>query len=124
MLHITFLFLLFACHWAADYTHLSTKWMLDAKRFGTPSLPILAHAAVHATLMGLLTFIFGYGLLSALYVFLFQLVTHFLIDVWKGKMNIWFPILQNPAIKWHWWVFGFDQLLHAYVILTIYFHLV
>jgi len=32
-------------------------------------------------------------------------------------MNGWFPALQSPANKWHWVVFGFDQLLHALVII-------
>jgi len=45
------------------------------------------------------------------------LITHFLIDVWKGRMNGWFTTLQSPANKWHWTVFGFDQLLHALVII-------
>jgi len=27
--------------------------------------------------------------------------------------------LQSPANKWHWVVFGFDQLLHAIVIITM-----
>jgi len=50
-------------------------------------------------------------------LFGFQLITHFLIDVWKGRMNGWFPTLQSPANKWHWIVFGFDQFLHALVII-------
>ena len=45
------LIILFACHWLADYTHLSTAWMLNAKRLGKPLLPIFAHALVHASLM-------------------------------------------------------------------------
>lgn len=110
---------LFACHWLADYTHLSTAWMLNAKRFGTPILPIFAHAAVHATLMSavLCWFIGVNQTLFALAAI--QLLTHFIIDVWKGRMNGWFPLLQSPANKWHWVVFGLDQYLHALVIIAM-----
>lgn len=113
---------LFICHFLGDYTHLSTAWMLNAKRFGKPLLPILAHALVHAFLMMLFLGIFilnsnkGHLLLT---LFVFQLITHFAIDVWKGRMNGWFPALQSPANKWHWIVFGFDQLLHAIVIIAM-----
>lgn len=48
---------------------------------------------------------------------LIQLVTHFLIDLWKGRMNKWFPSLQSPTNKWHWVIFGFDQLLHSLIII-------
>ncbi len=43
---------LFICHFLADYTHLSTNWMLNAKRLGKPLHPILIHAMVHTLLMG------------------------------------------------------------------------
>lgn len=117
---------LFFCHFLADYTHLSTAWMLNAERLGKPLLPIYTHAVVHAFMMGLFLRIIygGWGnsfdtIAKVLYL---QLISHFLIDVWKGRMNGWFPSLQNPANKWHWIVFGFDQFLHATVIiLMVYF---
>ena len=110
---------LFFCHFLADYTHLSTAWMLIAKRLGKPLLPILAHAMIHSVLMGIVLFIYGvtretYGILMLL-----QISSHFLIDVWKGRMNGWFPKLQSPANKWHWIVFGFDQYLHAVIIIIM-----
>lgn len=114
---------LFVCHWLADYTHLSTAWMLNAKRLGKPLYPILCHAIVHGLLMGLfLRFCLGGWFTSndtVAYLIYFQIITHFLIDVWKGRMNGWFPALQSPANKWHWIVFGFDQLLHAIVIILM-----
>ena len=114
---------LLICHWLADYTHLSTAWMLNAKKLGTPLFPILVHAWVHALLMGIALTILGYGSLTEFDVvdklMLFQLITHFAIDVWKGKMNAWFPALQSPENKWHWVVFGFDQLLHGLVIVRM-----
>ena len=93
---------LFFCHFLADYTHLSTAYMLNAKRLGTPLHPIFLHAFIHASLM--LVFLALAVRLDSLLLtvlFLFQLVTHFLIDVWKGRMNGWFPSLQSPANKWH-----------------------
>ncbi len=86
-MNVTLLILLFLCHFLADYTHLSTKWMLDAKRIGKPLWPILCHAGNH--------------------------------DVLKGKCNVWFPSAANPANKLHWILFGFDQFLHAVVIILM-----
>ena len=111
---------LFICHFLADYTHLSTAWMLNAKRLGKPLYPIFTHAFIHASLMlVLLALVFGFSGLKLAALFGFQLITHFLIDVWKGRMNGWFPALQSPANKWHWIVFGFDQLLHALIIIAM-----
>ena len=118
---------LFICHFLADYTHLSTAWMLNAKRLGKPLFPITIHALVHSLLMGVFLTVLGYGNLLKFDIvdklMIFQFITHFIIDVWKGRMNGWFPSLQSPANKWHWIVFGFDQFLHAVVIiLMVYFN--
>ena len=112
---------LFFCHFLADFTWLSTTWMLNAKSLGKPLLPIFAHAAVHATLMGLLLAFGNLPLALWVNLVIFQLLTHFLIDLWKGQMNVWFPILKSPASKWHWIIFGFDQFLHAVVICIMYY---
>jgi len=113
---------LFFCHFLADYTHLSTSFMLNAKRLGKPFYPIFLHATIHAVIMLLfLNIVFGINGNLLIYLFLIQIISHFLIDVWKGIMNGWFPELQNPANKWHWIVFGFDQYLHALIIITMSF---
>ncbi len=127
MNHTVILIGLFICHFLADFTHLSTSWMLNAKKLGTPLFPIMIHALVHATLM--FTFIWFYHsymlnnfsgiMIEEFNLFITQFTTHFTIDVWKGYMNKYFPSLQNQANKWHWIVFGFDQLLHAIVIIII-----
>lgn len=110
---------LFICHFLADYTHLSTSWMLNANRLGKPFLPILIHAMMHMVLMwAFMAAAYGFTF-NVMAIAFFQLITHFLIDVWKGRMNGWFPTLQNPANKWHWIVFGADQLLHAIVIILM-----
>jgi hypothetical protein len=106
------------CHWAADYTHLSTKWMLSAKRNGKPLLPIFCHAFIHAWLFFVAIW-FVKGAIIALAGFIITLWSHFVIDVLKGRMNIWFPSLTNPANVFHWWVFGADQFLHQAVIIII-----
>jgi Protein of unknown function (DUF3307) len=124
MTQTTILIGLFICHWLADYTHLSTAWMLNAKRLGKPLFPIFIHASIHGILMLFFMLIFGADYKDALQLWIFQVATHFLIDVWKGRMNGWFPKLQNPANKWHWIVFGFDQLLHGIVIILMAAYLV
>lgn len=110
--------LLNVCHWAADFTHLSTDWMLNAKKYGKPLYPIFVHALVHAILFFLTTWAL-FDLSSALFAGWFQLVTHFLIDLLKGRLNGIFKGLLNPENKFHWWIFGADQLLHHLVILII-----
>ena len=133
MQQTTILIGLFICHWLADYTHLSTAWMLNAKRFGKPLYPIFCHALTHALLMGIFLRIYFGSWHNQIKIFwildridlciFFQLGTHFLVDVWKGRMNGWFPSIQNPANKWHWIVFGFDQLLHAIVIILMSYYI-
>jgi hypothetical protein len=110
---------LFICHFLADYTHLSSNWMLSAKRLGKPLFPIFAHAGMHTILMFITLIYFDVDLKLTLELSAFQLTTHFLIDLWKGRMNGWFASLQSPANKWHWIIFGFDQFLHALVIIIM-----
>lgn len=119
MNHSLLLISLFICHFLADYTHLSTNWMLAAKRFGKPLFPIISHATVHAVLMGIVLIIFGIKGTVLWQLIVFELATHFVIDVLKGRMNGWFPSLQSPTNKWYWITFGFDQLLHAIVIIMM-----
>lgn len=115
----TTLILLNICHYLGDYTHLSRPYMLAAKRFGTPLSPIIAHAWVHAGLMAIpLIFITHNIHLTGLLV-LFQFVTHFIIDVLKGKFNYWFKAFQNNTAYPHWYLFGFDQFLHQLVIIIM-----
>jgi hypothetical protein len=117
------LFALYVCHFLADYTHLSTNWMLNAKRLGTPLIPIFSHALVHSLLMFIVLLFFSNNYLQILYLSLFQLITHFLIDLCKGRMNSLFPILLDNTNRFHWIIFGLDQLLHTIVILIICFYL-
>lgn len=95
------LLILNLCHWAADFTHLSTAWMLNAKRFGKPLFPILVHAGVHALLFFIAVFAL-HGIEMGLLAAAVQLPTHFVIDVTKGRMNVWFPKLQNFENRFYW----------------------
>lgn len=109
---------LFFCHFLGDFTYLSNQWMMQAKKHGRPLFPILAHAGVHAILMGVFLGIMGVA--NVLSLAGIQLISHFAIDLWKGRMNGWFPILRDPDKKISWTFFGFDQFLHAVVIVGMY----
>ena len=121
MINFLLLIGLLFLHFVADFTKLSTPNMLSAKRFGTPLLPIFQHGLIHASLMTTYLLIFTQNIQFLGMMFLLECMTHFLIDVLKGKCNKWFPIVQNPSNVEHWYVFGFDQFLHQIVILIIYF---
>jgi len=115
---------LFFCHFLADFTPLSTKEMLAAKKFGTPIHPIFAHAAIHGSMMAVFLHLFaGINYELSVSVAMFQVVTHFFIDLLKGKLNFWFPIFQDNTNKAHWMLFGFDQFLHAVVIILMAYYL-
>ena len=119
MIYLTFLLLNIA-HYIGDYTHLSTNWMLNAKSKGTPLLPIFVHALTHAILFSLVIFAI-HGIDDVLLVFSIQLLSHFAIDVLKGKLNVWIPTVSKPMNRSHWYIFGLDQFLHqSIIILTIY----
>lgn len=109
------LVLLFVCHFLSDFSPLSTDWMLRAKSKGWPLFPIFVHAGIHASLMFTVLFFFVPFTLAWQLAF-FQWFTHFIIDVCKGKMNVFFPTVANPTHKSYWLLFGFDQLMHQLVI--------
>lgn len=116
---------LFFCHFLCDFTHLSNTWMLKAKKFGSPLFPIFIHALVHGTTMGLFLILYSNYVREIQDKYLWfavvglQVIAHFFIDVLKGKINKQFPGVQNPISKQHWIVFGFDQYLHALVIILM-----
>lgn len=116
---VTLLILLNICHYLADYTWLSTPWMLAAKFQGKPLFPIFCHATVHAILMEIVLFILIKDVNKEVYLFWLQLGSHFGIDVLKGRMNTWFPSLMSTRNVLHWVVFGGDQLLHQIVIILM-----
>lgn len=94
--------------------------MQDAKKLGRPLKPIFHHALVHTSLVMLTLVCFAADPFRILLACLMMLVSHFVIDLWKGKMNVWFPALQDPVNVFHWWVFGLDQMMHVIVLFLIY----
>lgn len=116
----TWLFItLLVCHYLGDFTHLSRPYMLQAKRFGHPKQPIFDHAATHGFLVGLAVGLFTGSWLAWAVALAIETVTHFWIDVLKGKMNVWFPSVANPQNYSHWYLFGADQFLHVLVLIFI-----
>ncbi len=109
---------LFFCHFVADYSHLALPFQA-AKRFGTPLGLIYIHASQHGLLMYAALLLCGVHGADAALLCLFEILTHFCIDTLKGRANGWFPQLQDPTKPPHWYVFGFDQFLHAAVIIII-----
>lgn len=108
---------LFFCHFLADYTQLSRPWMLKAKATGQIGWQIMAHAFVHGFLMAVVLGVYCAD--TRMSLLLFQIMTHFCIDVLKGRMNVWFPKVKDSAKYPHWILFGFDQFLHAVVIIIM-----
>ena len=117
------LVLLFVGHYLGDYTHLSTKWMLDAKRLGEPVYPIFIHALIHALFVFIIAGIFSNKGDIVVRCFVFELLTHWIIDILKGRLNAWVPSVSQPQNKAHWYIFGLDQLLHQIVLIGIWYNL-
>jgi hypothetical protein len=115
---ITLIILLLTFHWLADYTYLSTPWMLKAKKFGTPIFPIFVHASIHGALMFIILLFFT-NIQTAILLAAFQIITHFTFDTLKGRFSYWFPILQDNMKYPYWIIMGFDQLLHQVVIVLM-----
>lgn len=118
---ILLLILLNVAHFLGDYTHLSTKTMLEAKKKGSPLMPIWYHALMHTFLFALV--LWAYKTETNFWTIELclgiELISHFAIDVLKGKLNVWFPSVSNPANKIYWYVFGLDQFAHQIIILLI-----
>ena len=106
------------CHYLGDFTHLSRPYMLKAKATGRPLGPIFHHANVHGILMWLFVWaVKDFAAGATTYAIVMS--SHLWIDVLKGRLNVWYPQLSNPANPWHWYVFGGDQLIHILVIILV-----
>lgn len=53
-----------------------------------------------------------------------QVVTHFFIDTLKGRVKARYAYLQDSENSWYWTVYGFDQYLHALVIIGMSYYAV
>ena len=111
---------LFVCHYLADYC-LTTPAMIRAKTDGRTLAPIMAHAAVHAVLMGCCLWVFGTDFTRSALLAGVELLSHFVIDTAKGRITARFPLLADNKQKPFWMLNGFDQLLHILVIIGIWY---
>lgn len=111
---------LITCHYLADFQW-TTPCMITAKAKGKPLMPILNHAAVHATLIILCLCAFGKPWVLCILLSLAELLTHFLIDLSKGRLTAHYPTLADNTKKPFWQLYGLDQLLHLWVIVGIWY---
>ena len=109
--------LFFVCHYLADFTHLSTDYMLKCKSDGEIS-GILLHAFTHVTLFMFATLLM-YDFVLAQKVFWFQLVIHFVIDWLKWFISAAEARFTCTEDRSYWYIFGLDQLLHYVTIIFI-----
>lgn len=108
---------LLVCHYLADFC-LTMPMMIRAKADGRNPWPILLHASVHAMLIGLCLLVWGVAWKLLLLLMLIELVSHFLIDTGKGRLTLFIPLFANQT-KYYWLLFGFDQLLHQFVLVLV-----
>lgn len=124
---LTLIAILFVCHFLADFTHLSTLWMLKAKARGTPLFPIFCHGVMHFLLMSLCTSLYfciinfpgnAHKLTMFAIAMSLQLISHTIIDVCKGLISR-YEYFSNNTQRPYWILMGFDQLCHQLIILLM-----
>jgi len=114
------IFLLLAlnfAHFLGDFTPLN-KWFIAAKQYGKPVWLVSGHGAVNGILYGITAWLLV-GMKAALLAFVIETVTHTVIDVLKGRLNIRFPVLEDTKKPHHWTIMGGDQFLHQVVLIFI-----
>jgi len=104
-------------HFLFDYGR--APKMIEAKSKGTPLFPIFQHALLHTIGVFIVLAINGVFFPKILILSLFQLLTHFIIDVSKGKLESRYPNLKNSNSPLHWHLFQLDQFLHITVMFII-----
>jgi len=111
--------LLLVTHYVGDFTPLATSEMQEAKAGRQSPLLILAHAAVHGALVLAAVSLVRPSWDIVATVAAFEFATHAGIDFAKMKFGVRFPVLRDPSGGPHWFLFGFDQLLHGLVLVAI-----
>jgi hypothetical protein len=107
-------------HFLGDFTPLSTASMLRAKAAGAPLGPIGAHAAVHSGLVAVAVALVSspeLGLVALAAAL--ELVSHFAIDLGRGRLMRRFPRLGDPTNNSFWSALGLDQLAHGLVLIGL-----
>jgi len=95
--------------------------MIRAKADGHNLLPIALHAAIHAVLIATCV-VLAYGIKMGLIAFMIEWVTHFIVDVSKGRIMFRFKAFSDFSDKRYWMLFGLDQLIHLYVLIFILYY--
>jgi hypothetical protein len=111
---------LFVAHYLGDFTPLSTGRMLEAKAAGGPVSLIASHAGVQAVLVGIVVAAatgFEMRLVGA--ALAIEFLTHFAIDLARGRIGARFPKIRDSSNRSFWWALGLDQLAHYLVLLWI-----
>ena len=104
-------------HFLGDYTPLN-KWFIKAKQYGTPVWLVAGHGVINGSLYGITIWLL-IDFKMALLGFIIETASHTIIDVLKGRVNKWFPIVEDNANQIHWIVMGLDQFLHQMVLVFI-----
>ena len=104
-------------HFLGDYTPLN-KWFLKAKQHGKPAWLVAGHGMLNGGLYGIAVWLI-IGLKMAFWGFVIEAVTHTIIDVLKGRINKWFPVVEDNTKQIHWTIMGADQLFHQIVLIFI-----
>ena len=115
-----FLTLLLVCHYMADFCF-TFPVMIKAKADGKNLWPILLHSFIHAILIGLCLLLFGINWHLMFLLALLELVSHFLIDKAKARLSVCYQYLADMRYKPNWMLYGFDQLLHQFVVFLIWY---
>lgn len=117
------LILTFLIHWLFDFTPLSTKTMNEAKNMGNPIFPIFLHACLHGTGIFILLIFTQSDMNKAWLSAFFILITHFLIDLLKGKICYFNQEYLDYDNARYWMLLGFDQFLHSFCLILMHFYI-
>lgn len=117
---ITLLILLFLSHYIVDYTPIGNTIEVQDRPFYT----LIVHSFIHAFVLGIILFSYNAICVCIRFDFiissiLIQLSSHYLIDMWVGLMNRYYPKVETKTMQSL--ILGVDQFLHSLVLIFIYF---
>lgn len=90
--------ILYICHYIADF-QLTTSKMIAAKANGEKTPLLMQHAAIYALHMAVCLILFGVKWQTTILLILMQFVSHFLIDIGKGRINKSYPQTADVSQK-------------------------
>jgi hypothetical protein len=117
---IILLIALFFSHYIVDYTTIGNTIEIQDKPFYT----LIIHSFIHSIILGFILWL--YSMMFANIEFdliicsmLIQLSSHYLIDMWVGLMNKYYPKVETKTMQSL--ILGVDQFLHSVALIIIYF---